>query len=175
MRAIALASVLLAVPALARAECRASASGAHSYDVRVSPRAGRACLHIVEVYAGRACETLERSVELACNETRRMALTARGSLVSILAPRARPDWSSLRVTMPTGEPAWIRLRDLPGMANVGGTPQLDFDGTSLRVHAAGGVERIALEAIESIAERQIRERAAHRSTIDPSPRSAARE
>ena len=93
MRALLVVLVLVVAPAvaprMARAECRSSPSAAHSYETRLSPRAGILCLYIADVYAGGACEGEPAwSVELSCGETSRLAVTDHGRLISILAPRA---------------------------------------------------------------------------------------
>src|SRR5687767_6386910 len=118
---LSLVLLLLALPSAARAECRSSPNGLFSYDLRVSPRAGGMCLHIVELHHGAGCAQLTAEIELACNETRRMAVTDRGYLVSVLAPRASErEWSIVRVTVGRDHFVHFRLRELPGIETIRG-------------------------------------------------------
>lgn len=146
-----LALAILAATRPAHAECRASPSGVHSFDLRVSARAGGMCLHVVDVYAGVGCAGLEWSVTLACNFTERLAITDHGRLISILAPyAARRDWDILRVTGPAGS-AFLPLGELPGVAELDGTVAVAFAGAALRLH--GNEElHVSFDAIEALAE-----------------------
>jgi hypothetical protein len=137
----------------ANAECRASASGAFSFDVRLSPLAGRACLMDVTVFAGPSCEPARRqwSSTRGCNETDRMAVTDRGDLVSILAPATSHrdwaivsviEWRSGRVTAAT-----LALQDLPGAGTLRGVVRPVFDGAAIRL--APDV-LVSFETLESI-------------------------
>jgi hypothetical protein len=165
MRALALVVVLSAlVPSVAAAECRPSPTGARSVDTRLSPRAGYLCIHTVHVYAGAACEGVpEWSIDLACGQTSRLAITDGGQLISILAPRARSrDWAILAViersaaasssprSRPLASGVRLRLRDLPGTEALRGAARVDFDGASVRFR--GNVEvRVPFDRIEALA------------------------
>ena len=150
----------LVPPAVAAAECRPSPSGARSVDTRLSARAGYLCIHTVHVYAGSACEgTPEWSIDLACSQTSRLAITDRGLLISILAPRARSrDWAILSVidrngvsprSGSLGSGVRLRLRDLPDTEALRGAARVDFDGASVRFR--GNVEvRVAFDRIEAL-------------------------
>lgn len=158
--ALGLGLVLLALApssrALAQPSCAASPSGAFSHDVRVSPRAGGACLYVVTVYDGGACEPARRSwsAELGCSEARRMRVTDRGRLVSILAPRARnPLWPIVRIFAAEGtgvRRTSLRLRDLPGTAALHGPVRFAFEGASLVMTTRDASASVTIDTLESI-------------------------
>ena len=158
MRALLVVLLLVIAPAVAprtaRAECMSSPSAAHSYQTRLSPRAGILCLYIADVYAGGACEGEPAwSVELSCGETSRLAVTDRGRLISILAPRAsRPEWNIVRITTRDRAPVRIPLGDLPGASALRGAVRLDFDGGALRLRSRAGEVRVTFDALEALAE-----------------------
>src|SRR5688572_32794540 len=80
----------LGAPRAAAAACRASADGAHSFATRMAPLEGRACRMTVDVFAGGACAQPARwHVVVPCDQTRQMAISNKGRLISILLPRTR--------------------------------------------------------------------------------------
>ncbi|MBN1772862.1 MAG: hypothetical protein JXB32_16445 [Deltaproteobacteria bacterium] len=124
--------------AAAAAECRDSAGGSCSLDIRLSPAAGCLCLMSVAVFEGPGCDAEHRlwGETLGCNVTDRMAVTDRGFLVSILAPAtAHPEWSIVSVL-------WWRdggvvqsrlaLEDLSETAGLAGVVRPRFEGTAIR-------------------------------------------
>jgi len=121
------------------AACDASPSGALSYDLRLSPRAGRQCLYIVEIHRGASCEGAPtRSFELSCGETHRATITDEGAFISVLAPRAgNARWPIVRV-FESGDAGIVvahtlRLEDLNAPASIGPRPRVRVDhaGVSL--------------------------------------------
>ncbi len=156
-RALGVLALLTCVALPARAqECVASAAGAFSHDVRVSPRAVGACLYVVTVYEGASCEAARRtwSAELGCSEARRMRVTDRGRLVSILAPRvANPLWPIVRVFAQQGtgvSRVSLRLRDIAGTEALRGPARMAFEGTSLVMTARAATRRVEIDVIEAI-------------------------
>lgn len=152
VRTLVLALVLL-LPSAVSAQCHASPGRSRSIGMRLSPRAGIQCLHIVDVYAGAACEGApEWSIELHCSQTSRIAVTDGGRLISILAPRAsRLEWNILHVVGRDQRAVWIRLRDVPGREALRGTLALDFDGAAVRMRARSAEARATFDAIEALA------------------------
>jgi hypothetical protein len=155
MRAVPTALVVVlswAAPAGAE-ECRASPEGAFSFDVRLSPLAGGACLLDVAVYEGSDCrpETRLWSATRGCNETERMAITDRGNLVSILAPAtAHRDWSIVLVLeRREGRVVVCRLalEDIPAAEGLRGVIRPVFDRAAIRFSADVLVPFETLEAL----------------------------
>jgi hypothetical protein len=138
---------------IANAECRASSGGAFSFDFEVSPLAGGACLMDVTVFAGPSCEPARRqwASTRGCNETDRLAVTDRGSLISILAPAtSHPDWAIVNVISWRGGRVVVRslaLRDIPGAQALRGTVRPVFEGAAIRFASDVLVPFGALEAI----------------------------
>lgn len=130
--------VSLAWGSSARAECRASATGAFSFDMHLGAGAGRACLMDVEVFAGPDCRPEERrwGDTRGCSQTERMAITDQGSLVSILAPAtAHRDWSIVAVLSWRDDrlaEAWLALEEMPGTEALGGVVRPVFEGPAVR-------------------------------------------
>jgi len=123
----------------ARAECRSSASGTRSIDVRLSQASGYLCLSLVRLFDGASCGPGSAlfSATFGCSETDRMVVTDRGRLVSLLAPRAsRREWDIVRIFEPDGDHMIVRavrLADLPGLAPAIRRPRLALDASGLRV------------------------------------------
>lgn len=125
-------------PGAARADCRDSAGGAYSVEIRLSPAAGCLCLMSVSVFEGPDCATDRRlwGATRGCNETDRMAVTDGGRLVSILAPAtSHPEWSIVAVL------EWrdgrvrthrLALEDLPETAGLTGVVRPRFEGAAIR-------------------------------------------
>ncbi|MBI5488392.1 MAG: hypothetical protein HY905_13750 [Deltaproteobacteria bacterium] len=133
--------ILMTVPAWApsaRAGCRPSAGGEYSFDVHVSALSGGGCFSDVEVFAGPDCWPEERrwADTRGCSQTERLAVTDRGSLVSILAPAtAHRDWSIvLLLSWRDGEVAetWLALEELPGTESLEGVVRPVFEGAAIR-------------------------------------------
>ena len=141
----------------ARAECRASANGAFSFDLHVSAQAGGACLIDVDVFAGSDCRPDERrwGDTRGCNETERMAITDAGDLVAILAPAtSHRDWSIVLVLSWRDErvvATRLALEDLPDTAALHGVVRPVFEGAAIRFSPE---VLITFAALESLAERQ---------------------
>lgn len=151
----ALAIVVAGPVGSAAAECRDSASRAFSVDIRHSPLSGRACFHTVTVFEGASCSAgSERwAVTLHCGETRRMVVTDRGRLVSLLAPRAsRPGWEIVRV-FEKGERhvvvRSIRFGELPIQPPPPRGPRLRIDARRLAVDTDAGAT-VAIDALEAL-------------------------
>jgi hypothetical protein len=152
-------AALLAVAPIARSQdaaCATSPSRTFSSDTHLSPRAGGACLTIVTVYDGAACEPARRSwsAELGCSESRRIRVTDRGRLVSILAPRARnPLWPILRIFTPDGDAVRrtsLRLRDVPGTAGLVGRVTMTFEGASVVMASRDARASLTLDVVETL-------------------------
>jgi hypothetical protein len=130
--------VSLAWGSSVRAECRASASGAFSFDMHLGAGAGRACLMDVEVFAGPDCRAAERrwGDTRGCSQTDRMAITDQGNLVSILAPAtSHRDWSIVAVLSWRDErvaETWLALEDIPGTEALDGVVRPVFEGAAIR-------------------------------------------
>lgn len=151
MRALAIAMLL--APSLAQAQCQAGEGSAYSTNVRLSPRAGRVCWHIVDVHEGASCAGAPAfSVELHCGQTRRMAVASDGRLISLLAPRVRErGWHAVVVTERGGRQTRIRLGDLPGAAALRGTIRLDIDRGAVRMRAGGSEARVPFAEVLALA------------------------
>jgi hypothetical protein len=132
---VMLALAMAAAPA--RAACRASASGAASYDTRLTPGPNRVCRMTVDVFDGRACGTAPRwQALLPCDQTEHMAISDRGRLISIIAPVVkRRDLNVLRVTWRADRWAWVTLDKLAGGQPFKGPVRLSFEGDALKVVA----------------------------------------
>lgn len=147
---------------LARAECRDSAAGAYSLDVRLSPAAGCLCLMQVAVFEGSGCASDRRLWDetVGCNLTERIAVTDQGRLVSILAPAtARPDWSIVAVLERRDGRVSRRdlaLEDLPETAGLRGVVRPRFEGAAVRFSPEVVVSFDRLEAAAFAEERASR-------------------
>jgi hypothetical protein len=121
----------------AGAACRASANGAHSVDTRLSPGAGGTCQMIADVFAGGSCGAPPRwSIRLSCDQTRQMAISNNGRLVSILNARAkRRDLNVIRVSWSPEKYAWANLAKLEGANPLKGEVKLSFEGDALKLAA----------------------------------------
>jgi hypothetical protein len=145
--------VSLAWASAAHAECRDSAGGAYSFDTHLSLQAGHMCLIDVEVFAGPGCHPAERlwGDTRGCNETERLAVTDRGTLVSILAPAtAHRDWAIVSLLAWRDERVVVTrlaLEDLPGAAALRGVVRPVFDGAAIRFAADILVSFETLEAL----------------------------
>jgi hypothetical protein len=121
--------------------CRASAGGAFSFLVRLSPGAGRACLDIVEVFAGPECAAERRvwSDTRGCSQTERVAVCDEGNLIAILAPAtSHREWSIVLVLGWDGERVteqWLSLQELPGTQALRGVVRPTFEGAAIRFSA----------------------------------------
>ena len=121
----------------AAAACHTSASGAHSFDTRLTPGPGRLCRMTVDVFDGRSCGAEPRwHALLPCDQTERLAISDRGRLISILAsvPKHRA-LNVLRVTWSAERWAWVTLEKLAGGKPFTGTVRLAFEGDALKVTA----------------------------------------
>jgi uncharacterized membrane protein (DUF2068 family) len=136
--AVAAIALVTAVGAEAGiAACRTAANGAHSFDTRLSPVAGRVCRMTVDVFAGATCGQPPRwHVMLPCDQTQRMAISNQGRLISILMPATkRQDLNAVRVTWSAEKYAWATLAKLTAPKPLRGEVRLDFDGDALRLKA----------------------------------------
>lgn len=136
-------SILVAVAVVGfarevRAECRASASGAFSIRVRVSPLAGIRCLYDVSLYSGATCgpEDARWTATFPCSETR-MVVTDRGTLVSLVSARPRSRrWDVVRIFERAAD-EWVvrsvRFGELPGLPVHTRRPRLKLDAGALHV------------------------------------------
>jgi hypothetical protein len=148
--ALLLSLLRLGLPAAALA-CTPSAHGSSSFEVRVSPRAGYVCAHVITVYEGGSCSgTVAGAVDVGCGLTSRLAIRDDGVLVSILAPRAsRRRWSILRVFR-VGDPeraGYLSLDDLPATAELRGRVQVTFDGAAVVFDDRRRRVRVALDEL----------------------------
>jgi hypothetical protein len=137
LRAAAFAGSLL-LAADAAAACRASASGAFSFETRLTPGPARVCRMTVDVFEGRACgATPKWKALLPCDQTEHMAISDRGRLISILAPVVkRRDLNVLRVTWSADRWAWVTLDKLAQGKPAFKLPlKLSFEGDALKVAA----------------------------------------
>lgn len=151
---VAFALALLATSPAA-GQCVRSEQGTYSFGMRLSPRAGIRCLMIADVYDGASCEPSRRtwSVELGCNESRRMAISDRGRLVSILAPRtSQPAWDIVRVCWHDGTAVRYgsaRAEELTSLRRA----RVSFDGSTVRFESRGQEPvRVPFETIEALVE-----------------------
>jgi hypothetical protein len=153
---IALGSVWLFAAIASAQSCVPSAAGAFAMDVRVSPRAGDACLMIVTVFEGTSCvhERERWSAELGCSESRRLRVTDAGRLVSILAPRAsNPRWPIVRIFSSVSDSVRrvsLRLVDLPGGTALHGPVRVTFVGDELVMTARDGTHSVAIGTVETL-------------------------
>ncbi len=151
MRAFASSAALVLgsfVAADAAAACRASASGAFSFDTRLTPGPARVCRMTVDVFEGRACGgTPKWNALLPCDQTEHMAISDRGRLISILAlvPKRR-DLNVLRVTWRADRWAWVTLDKLAQGKPFKGQLRLGFEGDALKVTA----DRTAVIPFETV-------------------------
>lgn len=138
---------------VARGECRDSPGTAYSFDVRLSPAAGRRCLMWATVFEGSGCGADRRlwDVTLGCNLTERITVTDAGRLVSILAPATtHPDWSIVAVLgWRDGRAArrYLALEDLPETAGLRGVVRPRFEGSAIRFSPEVLVSFERLEAV----------------------------
>ena len=145
--------VSLAWVSSGRAECRASANGAFSFDMHLGAGAGRGCLMDVEVFAGPDCRPEERRWDdtRGCSQTDRMAITDEGNLVSILAPATvHRDWSIVAVFAWRDDrvaETWLALEDLPGTEALDGVVRPVFEGAAVRFSAEVLVPFTVLESL----------------------------
>jgi hypothetical protein len=136
-RALVLMLPGLLVAGEASAACRVSASGNHSFDTRLHPGPARVCRMTVEVYDGRSCGPAPRwHAVLPCDQTKQMAISDRGRLISILTPLAkRRDLNAVRVTWRVDRWAWVTLDKLAGDKPFKGPVRLAFEGDALKLTA----------------------------------------
>jgi len=137
----------------ATAACRVSASGAFSYDTRLTPGPARVCRMTVDVFEGKTCGTAAKwHALLPCDQTEHMAVSDRGRLVSILAPVVkRRDLNVLRVTWSADRWAWVTLDKLAqGKPPFKLPVKLSFEGDALKV-AANRTVLIPLETVRQMA------------------------
>ena len=121
----------------ASAACRASADGAHSFDIRMAPLERGACRMTVDVFTGRACAQPARwHVALPCDQTRQMAISNKGRLMSIVVPRTkRRDVNVVRITWSAEKYAWATLAKLTATSPLRGEVRLELEGDALRLKA----------------------------------------
>jgi len=159
--ALLLAVGLMVPSTVARAECRDSAGGTFSLDVRLSPMSGIGCFTAVTVFEGSSCrpERERWAITLGCNESRRMVVSDRGRLVSLLAPRAsRRNWEIVRVFEATGRQAVvrsIRLDELPGLPERARRPRMSLDASVLRIETDPPVT-VPVTVLESLGRERAR-------------------
>ena len=129
--------VLTLTAARAPAACRASADGAQSFDTRMAPLEGGACRMTVDVFAGRTCAQPARwHVAVPCDQTRQMAISNKGRLISILVPRTkRRDLNVVRITWSAEKYAWATLAKLTATNPLRGEVRLELEGDALRLKA----------------------------------------
>jgi hypothetical protein len=107
----------------------------------------------VTVFEGASCDPARRqwASTRGCNETERVAVMDRGSLVSILAPAtSHLDWAIVNVISWRGGRVVVRslaLRDIPGAQALQGTVRPVFEGAAIRFAPDVLVPFEALEAI----------------------------
>src|SRR5215475_3409322 len=137
LRALALGFATVLAAGDAAAACRTSASGAASFDTRLTPGPERVCRMTVGVFVGRACGATARwQALLPCDQTEHMAVSDRGRLISIIPPLVkRRDLNVLRVTWKADRWAWVTLDKLAGGKPFKGTIRLGFEGDALKVVA----------------------------------------
>jgi hypothetical protein len=138
--AVGVAAALALVAASARgaaAACRASENKAFSYDTRLSPGAGGVCLMIADVFAGGTCGAPARwSIKMSCEQTKQMAISNTGRLVSILNPRTkRRDLNVIRISWSPEKYVWANLAKLEEKNPLRGEVRLSFDGDALKLTA----------------------------------------
>ena len=135
----------------AGATCKASASGAFSFDSRLKPEP-RLCRMTVEVFVGASCAASPAwQVVLPCDQVKNTAISDRGRLISILTPVAtRPDLNALRVTWSPTKYAWVRLAKLTADRPVKGSVKLSFEGDALAL-TAGPKRLIPFETVRHLA------------------------
>lgn len=155
MRRIAIWGVLIStwfttVPAAAA--CRTSVASAFSFDTHLSPQPGGVCKMTVQVFEGRACGSAPRwQVLLPCEQTKQIAISDRGRLISILAPLAkRPDLNVVRVTWRPDRWAWVTLDKLAGGKPFKGPVRVTFEGDALRLKA-DRTELLPFETVRHLA------------------------
>jgi hypothetical protein len=132
----------------ASAACRVSAQGNYSFDTRLHPGPARVCRMTAEVYDGPSCGTTPRwRAVLPCDQTKLMAISNRGRLISILAPVAtRRDLNAVRVTWRVDRWAWVTLDKLAGKNPFKGPVRLAFEGDALKLTA----DRTAVIPFETV-------------------------
>src|SRR5215475_6893668 len=87
LRALALGFATVLAAGDAAAACRTSASGAASFDTRLTPGPERVCRMTVDVFDGRTCgATPHWQARLPCDQTAHRAVSDRGVLVGIITP-----------------------------------------------------------------------------------------
>jgi hypothetical protein len=148
--AVLLTGVFVGVEAAAA--CRASATGAHSFDTRLAPQPNRLCRMNVDVFDGRTCGGTPRwHVLLPCDQTEHMAISDRGRLISVLAPVAkRRDLNVVRVTWSAERWAWVTLDKLAAGKPFKLPARLSFEGDALKV-AADRAAVIPFETVRQLA------------------------
>lgn len=141
------------VTSTARAACKASASGAFSFDTRLKPEP-RLCRMTVEVFAGAACAASPAwQVVLPCDQEQHTAISDRGRLISILTPVAtRRDLNAVRVTWGPTKYAWVTLAKLIAATPLTpkGSVRLSFRGDALAL-AADKKQLIPFETVRHLA------------------------
>lgn len=136
--------------------CEPSASGAWSFELRVSPRAGDLCLYLVELHHDATCEAEpEARFEVSCGEARRATVTDEGAYVAVLAPRAsHRGWPIVRVFERAGEGVVARtltLAQLDLAASVGARPRVRLDARAIVLEGGGVTRTVALANAVSLA------------------------
>jgi len=129
--------VLTLSAARASAACRASADGAHSFDTRMAPVERGACRMSVDVFAGGACAAPARwHAPVPCDQTRQIAISNKGRLISIVVPRTkRRDLNVVRIIWSAEKYAWATLAKLNATNPLRGEVRLELEGDALRLKA----------------------------------------
>ena len=147
-----------ALPGVASADCRDSASGAMSVDVSLSPMSGILCLHDVVVHVGPGCKGASSwRATLGCDETRRMVVSDAGVLVNLRAPRPnRRGWEIVRTfTHEAGGVVVrsIRFDSLPGIPPPPARPVVKLGADGLRIGEGAGSVFTPLESVVTLGRR----------------------
>lgn len=151
-----LASGVLAATAEAQ-DCTVSPTARFSFATSVSPRAGRAALYDVRVYAGGACEPGALVGATTLGSYRRLAVTDAGVLVRILGPRTRHrDWNIVSLVVVARDGAaevvlWLTLDDLPGTSALTGSVRATLEGSDVVLTGRDAVARVSFDALDALA------------------------
>lgn len=136
--------------------CEPSASGAWSFELRVSPRAGLLCLYVVGLHHDATCEgEPETRFEVSCGEARRATVTDEGAYVAVLAPRASHRfWPIVRVFERAGQAVVARtltLAQLDPDASVGSRPRVGVDARAIVLEGGGATRTVSLADVVRLA------------------------